>query len=439
MTSKSPDIKSPSKTGVKKKVKSVDLDKVTAKDIKKTKKPASLASARFKALMEKTGAMSGDDALERLDSKKCYSFGNLGLDLAAGTVDRDGEIGFQERSFIEIFGPNNVLKSGTLHKIIRSVQRKGKIAVVLFSEVPDLRRMRRDGVNTKELVILNCWEPDGREAHDMTGERGLSDLLRWARLDEVGLIAIDSVKGLAANIQLFKKGDGKNKEERGIAQSDFGARANLMEKFFNRAKAYCKRASLVMTNQVGDNSEAEFQIGANSRPQTPGGRRKEFEATIRIYVVSEPIKVDTEHDVVKRYKGGKGLHVNYWIVKNRHSRGMHGKKVDVTYLFDRNDFWNAETAFRFAVYADLIVKKGAVYTFQDGKKIKGRDNAIAALEDPQLYKVYKKLLIEKQDMLFSNKEGAERKTVKLAFAQQMEEDEDDDDEQPRKKSKRQTR
>lgn len=425
MTSKLASKPSATRHGARK-IKVTDVKDLVVKPLKPKKEGQRLNSPRFRALMKKTNSITGDEAESRQRKKRCYSTGNIALDLAIGLVDPYGNIGIPERSFVEIFGPNGVMKSGTLHKIIRSVQRAGKIAVVLFSEEPDMKRMRRDGVNTKDLVIINAYEPQGREAWELTGERTLSDAVRWSKEPEVGLVAVDSIKGLSTNIQLYKKGDGKNKEDRDMAQVEYGARANLMERFFNRIKPHCKNAIVVLLNQLSESAD-EFQIGADIRPKTPAGRRKEFECTLRIHLASRSLKYKEEHDVHEKSKPEYGRHVLYWVVKNRRSEGMSGKRCDIEYIFDKNGFDNAKAAFNMAVYADIIEKSGSNYTVE-GRKINGRQNVIDAIEaDRELFNALKVKLIEKRDMLFRLKSGANKKTVKSVFAKALEDEKEDEE------------
>jgi hypothetical protein len=286
--------------------------------------------------------------------------------------------------------------------------------------------MEDEGVNVDDLVVLDAYEPGDKEAKLMLAERKLSELVDWSKDPDVGLVGIDSLKGLTTAGQIYTKGDVRKAEDRDMSQTETAARANAMEKFFNRLKIHCRNAMLVIVNQLNESPTKNFTIGSNDRPQTSGGRRKEFECTLRIEVSSRPLTTKDEHAVVQKYKPGYGLAVFYKLVKNRRNRGMGFKRADAEYIFADNAFNNAKTALILGNFIGLIKRSGNHWTIND-MSYNGKAAAIAALKDPKTYKKYKKLLIEKRVELFNLRKSDQKVKAGVVFKKQIEEDADSEE------------
>ena len=397
-------------------------------------------TAEFLALQKQIQGQTGQTLARIQRAKAVYSTGCLGLDAAIGRIDpifKNG--GIPERSIVEIFGVNGAYKSGTLEHLIRSVQQRGKTAVIVYSEEPDFDRMERIGVNIgmpKEvkrgkhkrtiggLMVINAYQRTAnQEERLLLAERALRDAIRASKHEWVGLVGVDSLKGLTSAGQIYDKGNMSAAKERGFDQSETAPRARMMEKFFDRLKVHCKCAIIVIVNQLNESITKDYTIGIDDRPKTSGGRRKEFEALIRIKIDSRDIEEKQEHEIFP-FKPQIGLQVVYWLCKNKYSQFTGRRKVEADFMFTTQKFNRAKEILRYAAYLGMIERKGNFYTFPDGHKANGEPRAIKYLKNSSCREMRKELeveIIQRSNELFSNKKGSSKQKAKSVLAKEFEE------------------
>ena len=381
--------------------------------------PSTLTYAQLRDEITKMSKKLEADSAHKLSalqkSRPVFSMGSFGLDCGLGRVDPVyGNGGVPERSIVEIFGPPGVYKSGTFHHMIRSVQQRGLIVYLILSEEQNYEHMESLGIDMEALQIFNCYDPQHRELKYATAERRLRDLVRASMNPLVGMVGIDTIKGMSGMGQVF---DGKGvttASDRPFDKSDTAIRANFMEKFFNRIKLFNKRAIVGLVNQTNESITEKYVLGPELKGYTSGGRRKEFEAVIRINVDSRPLYDKDEHDVFDNYHPQIGWEVQYRILKNKFSSRAGARRLTSKFYFDGTGFDDVDQVVRYGAYLGMIRHSGAYYYFKSKKKDKngkaiekscqGLDQAKEFLKaHPLLLAAMKKRILLRTPELFSHR------------------------------------
>lgn len=397
--------------------------------------------ADFLALKAKLNVQSA--ASERLiqNARPVISTGISALDWALGTTDPEfGNAGMRLRSMAELFGSTGSGKSSSLWVMMREMQRrfpKGWIGL-LASEEPFYDRMRDYGVNMDRVVLFKCYERmKHQEAKWVLAEQRLDDLSTMSQDDRCVMLAIDSVKGLTSAGQIYEKGDPKAAKSRSFFDKEMAVRARMMEKFIDRQKVDNVNSTVIMLNQKSDQIGPDYRIGANTRPQTSGGRRMEFECFYRIDINSRGLNDAAEHTLYK-YKPQWGLEVIYDIVKNRFSPLRGGRRAVAQINFDLNDFDNVAAVLDAAAYLEIVKRSGNWYEFSKGsmqKRCNGTAEARAWLREHPGYvrQLDKQITARHVDLHKSKakpKKGEKSLKAKHLLEQSVMEDDDDDEPNP---------
>lgn len=412
----------------KKKLTQIDRDRLRRKKEREARDER--IQKKVLALVHGLEGFSGGELDKIQASKSVYSFNNVLLDAATGVTDPVyGNGGVREGSVVELFGPEGAFKSGTLEQLIISVQRRGKIAVLLASEEPNFARMKRIGIDIHKLIVLPCYAPLKKEAKYQLAELRMKQLAQASKDDDVALIAIDSVKALVSAGQIYKKGKIEAAKDRDFSESETAVRANLMEKLFNRLKIFNKRAIVVLVNHSSVKIGADYTMGVDLRPSTPGGRRIRYECDLRIEIASRAIYEKFEHELFD-VENQLGIRPFWYVIKNKYSNLTGARRVSSDFYFETGKFDDAKDILRAGINLGLIKRSGGWFTFivrDRERRVQGEEKAKAFLEKrPKLLRWYWKQIIDQSELLFKTKKKEKKKAGAVLGAGAFDEDEDDE-------------
>ena len=331
-------------------------------------------------------------------SYRTYSTGCLMLDLAIGRKDPiTGLPGIPERAIVEIFGRNQSLKSATAEQLMKNVldADPNNIVVYIASEEPDTDRFESLGLDQDRMMVL--YHYDDEDLKDKMAEQNLKTAKRAVLDHNVKMVVLDSIRALIPAGELFT--------EKGIIGLDekhpLFQRANLLYRFVCEFDRLSKRAILFMTNHLPDSIQADPRsLIQNPRftPHTPGGRGKEFMATIRIHSQTSPIETEA-HDLSGKPML-KGWEVSYRLVKNKYRQKSIGRVATSQFYFDPPGFRRESDVANCALYLGIINNSGAWFYYKD-EKIQGRDNLIEYLkEHPEIRENIEKEIVDRAEEVY---------------------------------------
>lgn len=396
------------------------------KDLPSKRVIVSAATNSIKVLAEKIHAVTGRVAHEEQIKQPVFSTGCLPLNWAIGRIDPvHGNAGIPKHSCVETYGPPGVGKSTLLAQHMAQIHKADETAwcAVLYSEEPWLDVVWQAGVDPDRIIVIDSWhQKKNLDAKYSFAEQRLTDLVTSSEDPHVYLIGIDSVKAVISSSQVYEKGDLKKKALRGFDKADpVARRAQLMEKFFNDIKTVDTDATIFMTNQASeiiDDPTKPPEMGARVRRKTPAGRRKEFEALLRIELASKPLEEGEDRHELYNFKPGRGLEIHAKVWKNRYSPLQGYRHVQSDYYFELAAFDCASDILAAGVYVGVIKRKGNYFEFPTSKKHKvlGKDKAAALLySHPALmYKLDVEIAKRHRKLFSLGKEKSER--LKAAYS-----------------------
>jgi recombination protein RecA len=283
--------------------------------------------------------------------------GALTLDMALGG-------GLPRGRVIEIYGPESSGKTTLALHAIAEIQRQGGVAAFIDAEhALDPYYAEKLGVNIEELLIS---QPD-------TGEMGLEICDQLVRSSAVDLIVIDSVAALTPRAEI----------EGEMGDSHMGLQARLMSQALrkitgNIGKSQC---TVIFLNQL------RLKIGVTyGNPETTtGGNALKFYASVRLDIR----RIQT----LKKGENQFGIRVKVKVAKNKVAPPFRIAEFDIIFgegisvlgcLLDLAEEHN------------IVVRKGAWYSFEGVNVGQGRDNTIIRMkEDPEFAAKVKDLVIAK--------------------------------------------
>jgi len=444
----------PKTKGVPVKGKPASSKKPELKVVDVVPKPQIIDQKLIDAFRVEFEAVSGRQVQTQQVEAPVYSTGCLSLDLAMRRRDPVyGNGGIPERNMIELYGPTGVGKTITLFSMIAEVQKRGKLVVVVFSEEPSMEFAEMMGVDIDRLIILDAWSGRGAYVKDKKTKRKVwnpkvlkdpkanlaetqfNRAIRMSKHPDVGMIAIDSLKGMVGSGQVFKKSKTGAVTERGMEEDDMAVRAKFTGKFIDRLRNRAD-AIVVLVNHSSTPILSSSNYGSlpDRRDATCAGAYKEFESVYRIYVRSSEIKSAKikEHPLFG-YKGAPGLVMKYTLKKARW--GGTNRKVESHFFYSRRKptfvppHWDkVGDVLKLAVYLGLLRKKGNYYS--DLKNANGEAEARRYLEGrPELVAVLERKILERGEDVFEYIEGEDVSFAKtLEMPMEVDDDDDFDDE-----------
>lgn len=283
--------------------------------------------------------------------------GALTLDMALGG-------GLPKGRVIEIYGPESSGKTTLALHAIAEIQRQGGVAAFIDAEhALDPYYAEKLGVNIEDLLIS---QPD-------TGEMGLEICDQLVRSSAVDLIVIDSVAALTPRAEI----------EGEMGDSHMGLQARLMSQALrkitgNIGKSKC---TVIFLNQL------RLKIGVTyGNPETTtGGNALKFYASVRLDIR----RIQT----LKKGNDQFGIRVKVKVAKNKVAPPFRIAEFDIIF---GEGISILGCLLDIAEEQDIVVRKGAWYSFEGNNVGQGRDNTIIRMkEDPEFAAKVKEMVMAK--------------------------------------------
>lgn len=281
----------------------------------------------------------GDAARMRVET---IPSGALTLDLALGGGIPRGRV-------IEIYGPESSGKTTLALHAIAEVQKGGGIAAFVDAEhALDPTYSEALGVDISNLLVS---QPD-------TGEMALEVVDQLVRSAAIELVVVDSVAALVPRTEI--EGD--------MGMPQVGSQARLMSQALrkiagNMGKSGC---TVIFLNQL----RQKIGVTYGSPETTTGGNALKFYASVRMDIRRiQTLKKGTEEF---------GIRAKVKVAKNKVAPPFRIAEFDIIFGEGISTFG---CIVDLAEQTNVIVRKGAWYSY-DGENIsQGRDNAIQYLKD----------------------------------------------------------
>ncbi|KAI9185281.1 hypothetical protein LWI28_005824 [Acer negundo] len=306
----------------------------------------------LEAAMNDINNSFGKGSVTRLGSAggalvETFPSGCLTLDLALGG-------GLPKGRIVEIFGPESSGKTTIALHAIAEVQKLGGNAMLVDAEHAfDPAYSKALGVDVENLIVC---QPDN-------GEMALEIADRMCRSGAVDLICVDSVSALTPRAEI----------EGEIGMQQMGLQARLMSQALRKMSGNASKAgcTLIFLNQI------RYKIGVYyGNPEvTSGGIALKFFASVRLEIRST--------GKIKSVKGDEdiGLRVRVRVQKSKVSRPY--KQAEFEIIFGEG-VSKLGCILDCAEMMDVVIKKGAWYSYGDHRLGQGRDKALQYLRDNPL-------------------------------------------------------
>lgn len=286
--------------------------------------------------------------------------GALTLDLALGG-------GLPKGRIIEIYGPESSGKTTLALHAVAEVQKQGGIAAYVDAEhALDPVYSAALGVDIDNLLVS---QPD-------TGEQGLEIVDQLVRSNAVDIIVVDSVAALVPRAEI--EGD--------MGDAHVGLQARLMSQALrkitgNIGKTGC---SVIFINQL----RMKIGVSYGNPETTTGGNALKFYASVRLDIRRiQTLKKGTEEF---------GTRAKVKVAKNKVAPPFRIAEFDI--IFGKG-ISTLGCIIDLAEETNVVVRKGAWYSYGGENISQGRDNAIKYMEEnPDFTKEVEKLVREKLEM-----------------------------------------
>ncbi|MEA5469178.1 recombinase RecA [Spirulina sp. 06S082] len=268
--------------------------------------------------------------------------GALTLDLALGG-------GLPKGRIVEIYGPESSGKTTLALHAIAEVQKSGGVAAFIDAEhALDPAYSAALGVDIENLLVA---QPD-------TGESGLEIVDQLVRSAAVDIIVIDSVAALVPRAEI----------EGEMGDVQVGLQARLMSKALRKIAGNVGKseATIIFLNQL----RQKIGVTYGSPEVTTGGNALKFYASVRLDIR----RIQT----LKRGSEGEyGIRAKVKVAKNKIAPPFRIAEFDIIFGSGISS-WGC--VLDLAEQTDVVVRKGAWYSYQGDNIAQGRDNAVKYLE-----------------------------------------------------------
>lgn len=271
------------------------------------------------------------------------STGALTLDMALGG-------GLPKGRVIEIYGPESSGKTTLALHAIAEIQKAGGVAAFVDAEhALDPVYSEALGVDVENLLVA---QPDH-------GESALEIVDQLVRSAAVDLVVVDSVAALVPRAEI----------EGEMGDNQMGLQARLMSKALRKiAGNIGKSASTVIfLNQL----RQKIGVTYGSPEVTTGGTALKFYASVRLDIR----RIQT---LKKGSEGEYGIRAKVKVAKNKVAPPFRIAEFDI--IFGKG-ISQMGCMLDMAEENDIIVRKGAWYSYNGDNIGQGRDNTIKYLEE----------------------------------------------------------
>ncbi len=268
--------------------------------------------------------------------------GALTLDLALGG-------GFPRGRIIEIYGPESSGKTTLALHAIAEVQKSGGVAAFVDAEhALDPTYSEALGVDIANLLVA---QPD-------TGESALEIVDQLVRSAAVDLVVVDSVAALVPRAEI----------EGEMGDTQVGLQARLMSKALrkiagNIGKSGC---TVIFLNQL----RQKIGVAYGNPEVTTGGNALKFYASIRLDIR----RIQT---LKKGNEGEYGIRAKVKVAKNKVAPPFRIAEFDI--IFGQG-ISRLGCLLDLAEKTEVVIRKGAWYSYKGDNIAQGRDNAVSYLE-----------------------------------------------------------
>ncbi|TVQ08653.1 MAG: recombinase RecA [Leptolyngbya sp. DLM2.Bin27] len=268
--------------------------------------------------------------------------GALTLDLALGG-------GLPKGRVIEIYGPESSGKTTVALHALAEVQRAGGVAAFVDAEhALDPIYAQAVGVNIDELLVS---QPD-------TGEMGLEIVDQLVRSAAVDVVVVDSVAALVPRAEI--EGD--------MGDAHVGLQARLMSQALRKitgsiGKSHC---TVIFLNQL----RQKIGISYGNPEVTTGGNALKFYASVRLDIR----RIQTLKKGTEEY----GIRAKVKVAKNKVAPPFRIAEFDI--LFGQG-ISTMGCLVDLAEQTNVIVRRGAWYSYGGDNIGQGRDNTVQRLLD----------------------------------------------------------
>ncbi len=270
------------------------------------------------------------------------SSGALTLDLALGG-------GLPKGRVIEIYGPESSGKTTVaLHAIAEIQRHEGVAAFVDAEHALDPTYAAALGVDISNLLVS---QPD-------SGEMALEIVDQLVRSSAVDLVVIDSVAALTPRAEI----------EGEMGDSHMGLQARLMSQALRKVTSSISKSgcTVIFLNQL----RQKIGITYGSPEVTTGGNALKFYASVRLDIRRiQTLKKGTE---------GYGIRAKVKVVKNKVAPPFRIAEFDI--LFGQG-ISTVGCLVDLAEETQIIVRKGAWYSYEGSNVAQGRENTIKYLSE----------------------------------------------------------
>ena len=267
--------------------------------------------------------------------------GALSLDIALGIG------GVPRGRVIEIYGPEASGKTTLCLHIVAEAQKKGGVCgYVDMEHALDPVYAAKLGVDVDNLYIS---QPD-------TGEQALEIAEALVRSGAMDVVVVDSVAALVPRAEI--EGD--------MGDATMGQQARLMSQALRKLTGAIKQTNtaMIFTNQLRQKIGVMF----GNPETTTGGNALKFYASVRLDVRRIQALKDGQEVV--------GARTRVRVTKNKVAPPFREAEFDIMYnegISKAGDIVDLATQF------DVIVKRGAFFSYGDVRLGQGRENAKAFL------------------------------------------------------------
>lgn len=273
--------------------------------------------------------------------------GALTLDVALGG-------GLPKGRIIEIYGPESSGKTTLALHAIAETQKMGGVAAFVDAEhALDPTYSKALGVDIENLLVA---QPDN-------GESGLEIVDQLVRSAAVDLVVVDSVAALTPKAEI----------EGEMGDNQVGLQARLMSKALRKIAGNIGKsgATVIFLNQL----RQKIGISYGSPEVTTGGNALKFYCSVRLDIR----RIQT---LKKGSEDMYGIRAKVKVAKNKVAPPFRIAEFDI--IFGKG-ISTLGCLLDLAEDADIVVRKGAWYSYQGDNVGQGRDNTINYLtENPEI-------------------------------------------------------